>query len=241
MGYKLVEKRSVVRDAMEQIKELVASGELKAGDKIPTEVELAAMLGIGRSSVREAVKVFQHLGILESSPKKGTFVCDYSNISTEALTWSFLLGKNEIFELVTLREVIEQRCIEDLADKVRSTPEAASETLAILRAVLGEMRGALESGSLENQIAADYDFHGEIIRSTGNHVFISIYKTLGSFMREEIGKTSPDEPAHILAVQEHEALLVAIEAGDTPRAVDAYRAHLRTTRDQLADSLRSND
>lgn len=239
MRYKLVEKRSVVRDAMEQIKALVASGELKAGDKIPTEVELAEMFGIGRSSVREAVKVFQHLGILESSPKKGTFMCDYSNISTEALTWSLLLGRNEIFELVTLREVIEKRCIEELVEKVRSTPQAAAKILDTLQGVLKEMRRALDSGSLEDQIAADYDFHGEIIRSTGNQVFISIYQTLGSFMREEIRKTNPDEAAHAHAVQEHEALLAAVEAGETSRALAAYNAHLRTTRDQLVQSLRA--
>jgi GntR family transcriptional repressor for pyruvate dehydrogenase complex len=237
MKYKQVEKRSVVRDVMEQIKALIASGELKPGDKIPTEAELAAMFGIGRSSVREAVKVFQHLGVLESSPRTGTFVCETSNISTEALTWSFLLGRNEIFELITLREVIEQRCIEQLVEKVRAEPERAAETLKVLREELAKMRGALASGALGDQTDADYDFHGAIICSMGNQVFSSVYQTLGAFMREEIRKTNLDEPARTAAVQEHEALLEAITAAETSRALAAYREHLRSTREQLAHSL----
>jgi len=238
MRYKQVEKRSVVRDVMEQIKALVASGELKPGDKMPTEAELATMFGIGRSSVREAVKVFQHLGILESSPKTGTFVCDYSNISTEALTWSFLLGRNEIFELLTLREVIEQRSIEELVHKVRSAPDTARETLQTLQQELQNMRRALASRSLEEQSAADYEFHGAIIRSTGNQVFIGVYQTLGAFIREEIHKTNADEAARAGAVQEHAALLEAITGGKPSRALAAYREHLHTTREQLAHSLR---
>jgi len=241
MRYKQVEKRSVVRDVMEQIKSLVASGELKPGDKIPTELELAEMFGIGRSSVREAVKVFQHLGILATSPRTGTFVCDYSSVSTEALTWALLLGRNEIFELVSLREVIEQRCIEELAQKVRDAPEAARETLQALQGELEKMRRALAAGSLEDQTTADYDFHGAIIRSTGNQVFISVYQTLGAFMREEIQKTNVDDAARIGGVQEHHALLAAIQAGDAPRAVAAFREHLRNTREQLTRSLRLND
>lgn len=240
MRYKHVEKRSVVRDVMEQLKALVASGELKPGDKIPTEMELAEMFGIGRSSVREAVKVFQHLGILESSPRTGTFVCDYSNVSTEALTWAFLLGRSEIFELVSLREVIEQRCLEELAGRVRDTPAAVQETLHTLQGELDKMRRALAAGSIDEQSAADYDFHGEIIRSVGNQVFISIYQTLDAFMREEIHKTSLSEEARTAAVNEHQKLLEAIRAGDSPRALAAYREHLNNTRQQLESSLRTS-
>ena len=237
MRYRQVEKRSVVRDVMDQIKDLIASGELKPGDKMPTETELAEMFGIGRSSVREAIKVFQHLGILESSPRTGTFVCDYSNISTEALTWSFLLGKNEIFELVTLREVIEQRCIEDLVDKVRHAPEDVEDTLKDLDGQLEKMRRALTANVIEDQIEADYELHRTIIRSSGNEVFIGVYQTLGAFIREEIEKTNADEATRNSAVVEHEGLLQAIKAGDTSRALAAYREHLRNTRQQLAQSL----
>jgi DNA-binding FadR family transcriptional regulator len=164
-------------------------------------------------------------------------VCDYSNISTEALTWSFLLGKNEIFELVTLREVIEQRCIEDMVDKVRHAPKDAEDTLKELDGQLEKMRRALTANLIEDQIVADYEFHRAIIRSSGNEVFIGVYQTLGAFIREEIEKTNADETTRNSAVLEHEGLLQAIKAGDTARSLAVYREHLRNTRQQLAQSL----
>ena len=99
------------------------------------------------------------------------------------------------------------------------------------------MRDALASGALEQQTEADYDFHGAIIRSMGNEVFSSVYRTLGAFMREEIHKTNLDGVARAAAVQEHEALLQAILSGKISLALAAYREHLRSTRQQLARSL----
>jgi DNA-binding FadR family transcriptional regulator len=69
-----VRQKTIVEQVMDQFKDLIASGQLRPHDKIPTESELAQMFGIGRSSVREAIKIFQYLGILEASPRKGTFV-----------------------------------------------------------------------------------------------------------------------------------------------------------------------
>ena len=125
-----VRQKTIVEQVMDQIKDLIASGQLKPHDKIPTETELAQMFGIGRSSVREAIKIFQYLGILEVSPRKGTFVCDYTNVSTEALTWSILLRKNDIYELVGLREVIEESAVETLAGKVAADPDGARPSFA---------------------------------------------------------------------------------------------------------------
>ena len=92
-----VKQKTVVEQVMDQIKNLIASGQLKPHDRIPTETELAQMFGVGRSTVREAIKIFQYLGILEVSPRTGTVVGDYTNVSTEALTWSILLRKNDLY------------------------------------------------------------------------------------------------------------------------------------------------
>ena len=118
-----VKQKTVVEQVMDQIKNLIASGQLKPHDRIPTETELAQMFGVGRSTVREAIKIFQYLGILEVSPRTGTVVGDYTNVSTEALTWSILLRKNDLYELVALREVIEQRALETLTARDAADPQ----------------------------------------------------------------------------------------------------------------------
>jgi DNA-binding FadR family transcriptional regulator len=232
-----VRQKTIVEQVMDQIKDLIASGQLKPHDRIPTETELAQMFGIGRSSVREAIKIFQYLGILEASPRKGTFVCDYTNVSTEALTWSILLRKNDIYELVALREVIEEQAVADLAGKIAADPDGARLTIAALREVIAGMQEAVAASSIEDIVYADYEFHRLIIESCANTLFSNIYETLRAFMQEEIRKTNLLDSARLNLVAEHEAILTGIASGDSRRAQSAFRAHIDDVRRQLRQSL----
>jgi DNA-binding FadR family transcriptional regulator len=69
-----ISKKTVVEQVMDQVKELIVTGQFRVNDTIPPEVELAKMFGIGRSTIREAIKLFNYLGILKSEPGKGTRV-----------------------------------------------------------------------------------------------------------------------------------------------------------------------
>jgi len=222
---------------MDQIKNLIASGQLKPHDKIPTETELAQMFGIGRSSVREAIKIFQHLGILEASPRKGTFVCDYTNVSTEALTWSILLRKNDIYELIGLREVIEEHAIADLTEKVAANSDGTRSRIEILEGVIARMVEAVGASSIDEIVNADYEFHRLIIQSCDNTLFSNIYETLRAFMQEEIRKTNLLDSARSDLVGEHQAILSGIASGDKERSLAAFRAHIGAVRQQLRQSL----
>jgi GntR family transcriptional repressor for pyruvate dehydrogenase complex len=232
-----VRQKTVVEQVMDQIKDLIATGQLKPHDRIPTETELAQMFGIGRSSVREAVKIFQHLGILEVSPRKGTYVCDYTNISVEALTWSILLRKNDIYELIGLREVIEEHAIEVVAGKVASNSDESRPTIEMLKGVLTRMQEAVDSASIQDIVDADYEFHRAIIASCGNTLFSSIYETLRAFMQEEIRRTNLPDSARSSLVAEHEAILAGVAAGDIQASLQAFRLHISATRLQLRQTL----
>ena len=184
------------------------------------------MFGTGRTTIREAIKVFQHLGILEPHPRKGTFVCDYSNVSTEALTWSILLGRHEIFDLIDLREIIEKRALEMLLEKGSSDKTMISDTVAILQEDIEKMKAAKASHSLEQLVEEDYHFHGTIINKSGNEVYINIYQTLKSFMHEEIKKTSLDDSATSVSFKEHQAIVDAIAAMDREKLLSAHKNHI---------------
>jgi GntR family transcriptional regulator, transcriptional repressor for pyruvate dehydrogenase complex len=232
-----VRQRTIVEQVMDQIKDLIASGQFKPHDKIPTETELAQMFGIGRSSVREAIKIFQHLGILEASPRKGTFVCDYTNVSTEALTWSILLRKNDLFELIGLREVIEANAVETLAGKVAADPDGTRRLIVPLYVVFARMHEAATASSIEEIVEADYEFHRQVIASCDNTLFSNIYDTLRAFMQEEIRKTNLLDSARSDLVAEHEAILSGIASGEVERALAAFRAHIGAIRQQMRQSL----
>jgi GntR family transcriptional repressor for pyruvate dehydrogenase complex len=232
-----VRQKTIVEQVMDQIKGLIASGQLKPHDKFPTETELARMFGIGRSSVREAIKIFQYLGILEASPRKGTYVCDYTNVSTEALTWSILLRNNDIFELVGLREVIEESAVETLAGKVASDPEGTRPVVDRLADAIARMEQAVAAVFLDDIVEADFEFHRLIISSSDNTLFSSIYDTLRSFTQEEIRKTNLLDFVLPELVGEHEAILAGIASGDVERARKSFRAHIGAIRRQLRQSL----
>ena len=237
MEPKRFKQQTIVQQVMDEVKNMIASGQLKPGDRIPTETELSQMFGIGRSTVREAIKIFQYLGILKSSTRKGTFVCDYSNISVEAITWSILLRTNEIFELVELRDVIEGRAVVGLAEKVRSDPEGTGPIIKELENQVSRMSEALDRYSMDDLSDADYEFHRIMVESCNNGVFSSIYDTLRSFMREEIRKTNILEAARSRGFTEHKMIVDSIRAGDPSDAAKAFQEHIDGIRDQLRQSL----
>jgi DNA-binding FadR family transcriptional regulator len=232
-----VRQKTVVEQVMDQIKNLIASGQLKPHDRIPTETELAQMFGIGRSTVREAIKIFQYLGILEVSPRKGTVVCDYTNVSTEALTWSILLRKNDLYELVALREVIEQRALETLTKRYAENPSGTVVIMDGLEQQVGRMLEAVAASDIEESVAADYEFHRLIITASDNTLFSNIYDTLRSFMLEEIRKTNLVESARSTLADEHRAIIAGIRSGEGRQALAAFEAHIAGVREQLRHSM----
>jgi len=232
-----VKQKTVVEQVMDQIKNLIASGQLKPHDRIPTETELAQMFGVGRSTVREAIKIFQYLGILEVSPRTGTVVADYTNVSTEALTWSILLRKNDLYELVALREVIEQRALETLTARYAADPRVTELIIGDLEQQVHRMHDAVAASSIEDIVAADYEFHRLIIAACGNTLFGNIYDTLRSFMHEEIRKTNLLESTRAALVDEHRTIIAGIRSGASPTALAAFGAHITGVKEQLQQSL----
>ena len=130
-----IRQQTVVAQVMGEIRELIASNAYAAGDKIPTEKELAERFGVGRSSIREAIKIFTYLGVLESRAALGTFVRDRSQISSEALSWSLLLGNDELERTYTEYDLVNalSRVVthnKSLAPRYRRQLSLAAGTLA---------------------------------------------------------------------------------------------------------------
>lgn len=236
MHIEKIRRKTVVEHVMERMKELIASGQFKVNDKIPTEQELANMFGIARNSIREAIKVFQYLGVLDSQTGRGTYVCDRAKISSEALTWSILLGENDLFEMVHLRSVLEQEGLRRLAGLVRENPGELARLVEALESEVDNMRKAVQGMDLEALIQADYAFHGVILAASGNSLFTAIYHTLRSFMHEEIKKTYMGGDIQE-SFREHQEFVDLIKAGEDGKVVDAHLRHIQSITAKLKESL----
>jgi len=220
-----IRQKTVVAQTMEKIRELITSGLYKPGDKIPTEQELAEHFGTGRSSIREAIKIFQHLGILESHVPRGTFLCGRSQISTEAISWAILLGSDDMWEILELRQIIEETAFLSIMTRYVRNKKSFTPFLESLEAEVAKMKVAVKAKSTERLIQADYNFHALIIQEGKNHLFLAIFKTLHGFLQEEISKTYYAMKRLRDISLDHQEIIDAMRTGNIDKAVYRHSTH----------------
>lgn len=225
-----ISQRTVVAQVMNRLKDEIASGEYRPGDKLPTEQELAKRFGVGRSSIREAIKVFQHLGVVESRAAKGTFLRDRANISSEAITWALILGEDDLRDVVELREAVEGICFRRLAEAVEQGEEEALATLSALQEQVDVMSEAARERAVERLVEADYRFHGLIVSAGKNELFRALYSSLHAFMSEEISTTYEQMTALADAARDHAEITRDLREGPADRACQRHAQHFQRTR-----------
>ncbi len=228
-----IKKMTIVNQVMDRIKDLISSGAYKPGDKLPTEAELAALFGVGRSSIRETIKIFNHLGVLESKSAVGTFVCERQAISREVLTWALILGHDDLEMIIDLRAAMELWSYLRLTESCKSAPEKAAPTLTELRSILNSMSAAVSVKDPLGIVNADYDFHGTIIKTSSNTLFLDFYNILRSFLLKEIAACQATYRDWGMSVAEHEELIDAAESGDICVAERAYQKHIENVKKLL--------
>lgn len=155
---KNLKSESVVQKVINCLTDGMVSGELKPGDKLPTEPELAATLGVARTSVREATKILTYLGVLESRRSEGTFVANgFQESMIDPMVYGIILNKGEDFDsLMELRELTEVGILR-LAIKKRS-----EEGLETIREKLDAFSDAVKQENLTAAFQADNDFHDAV-------------------------------------------------------------------------------
>ena len=157
---KKVSSESVVQQVINALTDAMINRELRPGDKIPTEAEMAENRGVGRNSIREAIKILVYLGVLEIRRAEGTFVCEgFSESMIDPMIYGIILDKEDSYEnLMELREMIEVGVLQLAMAKVKE------EELKSLKEKLGHMKTAIEAGSenVENAFWADNEFHDAI-------------------------------------------------------------------------------
>lgn len=210
--------------------ERIHNGELKAGDRLPTENSLAKHFGVSRTAVREAIARLRAEGRVETIQGNGAFVRnpDVLNDGLDATTRSSV---KSLLDLVSVRRVMEAE-IAELAARGRTAVQLA----AIERA--WERLCAAEAAN-EDGIAEDFAFHSAIAAASGNHYWLKLTEVLARNIAIGIGVTRVNEARRrdysIEVKAEHLALIEAIRAGDPVAARHAAVRHM----DRSADRIRS--
>jgi GntR family transcriptional regulator, transcriptional repressor for pyruvate dehydrogenase complex len=215
-------RTTLTASAFEQLITYVVSGDWKAGDRIPPERELCQQLGIARTSLREALKAMELIGMLESRVGDGTFVCPRSEFLSRPLLWAFTgTDRAELTDIMEAREFVER----DLAGLAAT--RASEEEGEAIAASLRSMKASIARG--ESILEADMAFHLAIAEAAHNQVLKNAVQLLRNLIRQWIvlKLMIPDVPAKVL--KQHEKIFKAIRARDAVAARGAMWDHLEET------------
>ena len=224
--------KSLAEQVMDDLARRIGEGELRSGEKLPTEAQLMQEQGVSRTVVREAISRMQASGMVETRHGIGTFVLDPEQPSGGlGVSPSAIVTIRDIIAMMELRISLETEAA-GLAALRRS-----AENLANMRAAVDLFAKQVIKG--DAAVQADMQFHLEIALATGNRYFEEIYRYLGvtTIPRTRINTTrfslESGEPYLITTNREHEDILSAIDRRDPESARAAMRMHLSNSKERL--------
>ncbi|HLU00070.1 MAG TPA: FadR/GntR family transcriptional regulator [Burkholderiaceae bacterium] len=227
--------RTLTEEAVGALAAPIRAGQLKPGDKLPTESEIMRLLGVSRTVVREAISRLQANGLVETRHGIGTFVSQPPEPPLH-IPFSAVNTVMDALALLELREAVEVEAA-ILAARRRST-----EQLAHMREILNTLL-ALENdleSEAQKAIDADYAFHQAIAEATGNPYFQEFLTHLGraAIPRSRLNMDAATHRRYLRTLnREHNTLFLAIEAQNEKAAARAAREHLNKSRLRLERAL----
>ncbi|WGW14143.1 FadR/GntR family transcriptional regulator [Saxibacter everestensis] len=221
-----VQSGSAVSEVAERLMAYFTSGDVAPGTRLPSERQLSASLGVGRSAVREALAALEILGIVIVRPGSGTYLRDgVSELLPRTLSWGLMLGEPRTRELVELRSGLEVQAVELAATRI------TDESLVTLSDCLDSM--AHSGRDFSAFVEADSLFHREIAVSSGNQVLQELLQSIRSLLRIWVDRALQDSGHAEIAVQEHAKVLEALKERDPDAAAAAMTKHMASASKRL--------
>lgn len=232
---KPIKTKKIYEEIVDQIRQLLIDGQIKPGDKLPSERELIESFKVSRSSIREALSALEMMGILEVRTGEGTFIRHIRPESMMAsLAWSLYLDKGSILEMLEVRKMIEVQAVGYAAER------ATDREINQLSETLDKMKNNLENmGSISEK--ADMMFHYTIAVATHNKITIKLMDTISDNLQHLIHATRPKlyegKYTPELLYNEHEKIYNAIRSKDSEEARRQMIKHLNGVENEILKCL----
>lgn len=223
--YKLVRTSRLYEQIVQQIEESIVKGDLKAGDQLPAERELAQRFGVSRTAVREAVKALREKGLVEAYSGRGTFITDGTTQAVrQSLDLMAKIGQPEgSTHLAEVRAILEPEIAALAAARIQE-PE-----LSTMREAVAAMDRAGQDP--ETYIEADLDFHLALAEGAANPLILSLLDSIVGLLREQRLRIFKVPGGPERGQIHHKRILDAVERRDAEKARETMRAHLHQVRD----------
>ncbi|MEU2792824.1 FCD domain-containing protein [Streptomyces sp. NPDC007100] len=210
----------------------IEAGGWPVGTRIPPEQALIEELGVGRSTLREALGALVHLGLLEARIGDGTYVRASSELQSVMVRRASAAQRDNVLELRTV--------LEEYASGAAAL-RRSEDQLHQLKELLADADAACAGEDVSAAESVDALFHRAVVRASGNDLLIEVYDYLGTALTSSLGGLPWDAAGAEEHAGLHRRLVDAIEARDESAARDAAAAIVRLTRDHEAGTARGRE
>ncbi|MCZ8548322.1 FCD domain-containing protein [Mesorhizobium qingshengii] len=211
--------------AARKIQGMILSGELRSGEKVPSQREFAQSLGVSRASLREALLTLETLGLLKTEPGRGTFVSQARpSASRNMARWRFA-------DSYPVADVYETRIMLEGRIAGLSSQTLAEADFQALEIETDTMERNWERGDLLSNVEADLEFHSIIASGCRNRMIVDLYQSVRDLLTETQMQPIPiTEPARMQAsIAEHRRIIKALRARDAANATHEMQNHILNT------------
>jgi len=228
--YRAVKTSRLYEQIVQQVEESILKGQLRPGDQLPAERDLAQSFGVSRTAVREAVKTLREKGLVEAYSGRGTFVTNStSHAMRQSLDLMIRISQQEgAIHLAELRQVLEPEIAALAASRIEE------QLLSTMRESVAAMDRSLHDP--EAYIEADLDFHLALAEAVGNPLILSLLDSIVGLLREQRSRIFRVDGGPERGQFHHKRILEATEQRNPDAAREAMRAHLGQVREDSSAS-----
>ncbi|MFZ4453504.1 FadR/GntR family transcriptional regulator [Salibacterium aidingense] len=222
VNIKTIDRKTLSKQVIDEIVHLLMSGELKPGDRLPSEVELMEMFDVSRPVMREALTSLEAVGVVNRKTRNGTFFSD--QINSKPFTMILALSAGNIQSIIETRISLELGLVTLAAEKI------SDDELELMEEKLQEMKNT------ENYQSIDREFHEIIARNASNPLLESISEPLLNLFDETWSQIPISYRNSDTTIRQHEEILNALKQRDPVQAYTSMYQHLNYVRERLYQS-----
>jgi GntR family transcriptional repressor for pyruvate dehydrogenase complex len=222
--YTPIQSERLYEQIVQQIEQRIVAGELKVGDQLPSERELADQFAVSRTAVREAIKALREKGLVEIYMGRGTFITNgTSDLVRHTLDLLMKFDStNGFMNMVEVREIIEPEIAALAATRI------TDEYIATMQEAMDKMEAAMDN--VEEFVEADLDFHLALAEATQNPIIPALLDPIINLLRKQRILTTLIEGVAQHGQTNHKIIIEAMKLRDPDAAREAMRRHLEQIR-----------
>lgn len=225
---KAVKKTRVYEDIVTQVKALIAEGELRSGDQLPSERELSEKFQVSRASVREAIRALESMHLINSRPGEGTYIAASVETIVGPLASAILQQKDALLDIFEARKIVEPEIAALAAER------ATEHDVTQLQAILKKQQEEIATGG--TGIEVDTTFHSALAHAAKNVLLLKLNDSIVDSLRETRERSLQGRGRREKSLAGHREIMRAIRQRDPKAARQAMLTHLEAIEHNVLQS-----